>query len=437
MSATACSSPASPRPKLKLGFNEAGIAYAASAALLLGAALWCGLGPQIEHTDFSMTYVGARIVHLGRGARLYDMGEQIAQRQSTFRDPSPLLFEHPPFEALIFSPLAALPYRTAYTIWALVNAIIWLSLPLLLRPQAPRPRETLGYLALWLLFAPLGVALFQGQSSLALLLLYTLCFLQLKRGRELTAGALLGLGLFKFQFVLPLALIFLLRRQWRFLAGFAVSGAFLGALSVAAVGWRGLVSYAEFLHTVAGNPHNASYGNAVGMATLQGFFNTVFGPFLNGAVISVLVAAATLGLIGLTAWQWKHVESLADRPHAHDLMFAAAVGVSLAAGFHMFVHDFSPLALGLFLIAANFPAAEPRWLRYLLGTAMALFWIPPFFFALLAKHSAYLIFPVLMALVLGALKLAAAATASDEQGGAGARHPVLTQVAPGMERMTS
>ena len=35
------------------------------------------------------------------------------------------------------------------------------------------------------------------------------------------AGVALGLALLKFQFAVPFAVIFLLRRQWRFLGGFA------------------------------------------------------------------------------------------------------------------------------------------------------------------------------------------------------------------------
>ncbi len=402
--------------------------------MVLAAMVWSGLGPQTEQTDFSMTYVGARIVYSGQRARLYDLQEQVALRRSTFTRPSPLLFEHPPFEALILSPLAALPYRTAYLIWALVNAAIWLSLPFLLRPYASAPRETIGYLALWLLFVPLGAALFQGQSSLVLLLLYTLCFIQLKRGHALAAGVYLGLGLFKFQFVLPFALIFLLRRQWRFLAGFSLSAAFLGVLSLVAVGWRGVLSYVRFLAMVAGDPHNASYGNAIGMATVQGFFNAVFSRYLSVGVIDVLVAATSLGLIACTASKWQRVARRAERPEAQDLMFAGAVAVSLATGFHMFTHDFSPLALSLFLVAAHFPPRQQRALRYLMGTVLALFWIPFFFFALLARHSAYLIFPLLAVFAFGAFRLAGA---PPEDRGPAMAAQAAVPMAPGMERTTS
>lgn len=406
MTSTARLEAAGAGSRLRLGLDETGLTYVILAVIVLSAVLWARFSAQVEQTDFSMTYVGARILHLGQSARLYDLQEQSAIRKSTFARPSPLLFEHPPFEALIFQPLAALPYRTVYIIWALVNAAIWLTLPFLLRPYAPAPRETSGYLALFALYAPLGIALFQGQTSLAMLLFYTLCFIQLKRGRPLAAGMCLGVALFKFQLVLPFVLIFLLRRQWRFLAGFTLSGAFFGLLSLIAVGWRGIFSYVRFLATIASDPHNVSYGSTLYMVSLQGFLNALLGRFVSGTSIGVVAAAVSLGLIVLTAWRWQRLEAAGAGPETEDLMFAAAIAVSLAAGSHLFPHDLSPLLLSLFLVAAHFPASGRTALRGLLGAGLAVFWATPLVFILLARHCVYLISPVLIAFALGALELA-------------------------------
>jgi hypothetical protein len=416
-----------PGQRLALGFDERGVAYVIIAIIVLSAVMWARFSSQVDQTDFSMTYIGARILHLGQGARLYDLAEQTAVRKSTFSRPSPLLFEHPPFEALIFQPLAGLPYRTVYIIWALVNAGIWLTLPFLLRPYAPAPRETSGYLALFVLFAPLGIALFQGQTSLAMLLFYSLCFIQLKRGRTLAAGVCLGLALFKFQIVLPFALIFLLRRQWRFLAGFILSGTFYGLLSLIAVGWRGVFSYVRFLATIASDPHNISYGSTLYMVSLQGFFNALLGRFLSGTAIGILVAAVSLGLIVLTASRWQRLEAAGAGPETKDLMFAAAIAVSLAAGSHLFPHDLSPLLLSLFLVAAHFPVPGRTALRGLLGAGLAIFWATPLVFILLAGHCVYLISPVLIAFALGTLQLAGKRPPAQAVDPAGARPPLAPE----------
>src|SRR5260370_12170678 len=215
-------------------FNEKIVALIGFAVLLVSVVFLADRPPINERTDFSVTYIGSRMVYLGLGGKLYDLAEQQKLKRLLLPDAEPLIYEHPPFEALLLAPLGALPYKTAYLICGLINVAICVMLPYLLRPYAPAPRDDLGYLALWLLFAPLGVALFEGQSSLLLVLLYVIAFIQLRSGRDFRAGAILGLALFKFQFVVPLAVIFLLQRQWRFMKGFLTIGTALGALSLVA-----------------------------------------------------------------------------------------------------------------------------------------------------------------------------------------------------------
>lgn len=390
--------------KLTFGFNEETLAGFGLAVLLLGAVLWASFGPLVEKTDFSLTYVGAWIVHQGRGPELYNLSEQVIARDALFKHPNPLFYEHPPFEALLSSPLAGLPYRTAYLIWGLVNAFVWFVLPYLIRPYAPVPRETLGYFALWIFFAPLGVALYQGQSSLLLLLLYTLSFISLKRRREWKAGMYIGFGLFKFQFVLPFALIFLLRKKWRFLTGFAFSATLLGALSLIAVGWQGVLSYIHLLLSIAGHPSNASYGNSVGMATVQGFVHSILGNRFSPIAVALAVGGISLALVLVVAWRWSR-EDCQNPNGSLDIMFAVSIVVALVDGFHMFTHDLSPFILALFLVAAHFPGRERPALRVILATCMTIFWIPPILFGLLDLHGFYLLFPPLLIFAFAALRL--------------------------------
>ena len=409
---------------------EISIAYFAAAILLVSAVFWADATSMREKTDFSVTYIGSRMVYLGQGHQLYDLAEQHKLKAALLKDSEPLIYEHPPFEALLLAPLGALPYKTAYLLWGLINVAIFLTLPRLLRRYATAPRDELAYLALWLLFAPLGVALYQGQSSIVLLLVYGLTFIALKQGRDGRAGAILGLGLFKFQFILPFVLIFVLRRQWRFLKGFLATAAGLGVLSVVAVGWSGAWKYVELLRNVATHPDNVTFGKAGDMGTVQGFVHAVLGKVLNHSVISLLVAAISLGLIGWSAWRWRgvgddlrkgdlqngdlrqrdfHKEA---RGRSFDLMFSVSVVVALVTGFHMFTHDLSPLLLAMLLVFAHFPPLLPapsrRLLRITLAVALTAFWIPPLYFALLAWHLVYLWFPVLMLFMVGTYQLAEA-----------------------------
>jgi len=384
-----------------LGVNEGMLALTAAAILLFGAAIWCAHGPNAEKTDFSLTYVGATIVRQGLGHSLYDIALQKKTRDSLFAYPSPLLFEHPPFEALIFSPLAALPFRTAYLIWALFNAALWILLIFFLRPYLPWPREDLGYVMLWLLFGPLGVALYQGQSSLALLALYAFAFMRLKRSQDFPAGLALGFGLFKFQFVLPFALIFLFRRKWRFLIGFTASALLLGMLSIFTVGGKGLSEYARFLLTIGSNPQNESFGSAVDMPTLYGLVYAIFGGRIGHTELNVAVAFLSIFLLSIVAWRWNTTNEI----RGLDLMFSAAVAASLVAGSHMFTHDFSPLVLPMFLAAAHLLRASiPLSGRVVIRIALALLWAFPIYFLFVAWHCLYLMSLVLLVFVYMAVR---------------------------------
>jgi Glycosyltransferase family 87 len=389
----------------RIELNENIVALLGFAILLVAAVFWADRPPTMEKTDFSVTYIGSRMVYLGQGSKLYDLAEQRKLKRLLLPDAEPLIYEHPPFEALLLAPLGALRYKTAYLIWGLINVAIWLTLPYLLRPYAPAPRDDLGYLVLWLLFAPLGVALFQGQSSLLILLVYSLAFIALKQGRDFRAGAILGLGLFKFQFILPFALIFLLRRQWRFMKGFLATAAGLGVLSVVAVGWPGIWSYIHLLVSVVRHPDTVAYGAAVDMGTVQGFVRAMLGKVLDHSVISLLVAVISAALIGWNAWSWRTADDT-QRDRAFDLMFATSVVVALVTGFHMFTHDLSPLLLAMLLVAAHFPGSNRPALCWALGAVLVLVWIPPLYFALVAWHCMYLLFLVLMVFMIGTLKLA-------------------------------
>lgn len=399
-----------PAQRFAFGFNDGTLGLIAVAILLFGAAAWSTHSPSVERTDFSLTYVGAKIEHEGHGHDLYDINLQKQIRNSLFQHPSPLFFEHPPFEALLLSPLASLPFRMAYGIWAAVNAAVWLSLIIALRKYGPWPADPLAYLFFWLLFAPLWVALYQGQSSILLLALYSITFASLARGRDAMAGVALGLGLFKLQFVLPFAFIFVLRRRCHFLLGFAASALLLGILSLFAVGWSGIVAYVRFLLAIGSNPQNESYGSAVDMPTIHGLVYAIFGHSLPHGTTSALVILLSLAVLSFIAWRWQQLPA----QEAFAWMFAAGVGAALVSGSHMFTHDFSPLMLAMLLVAAGLsrPHAVPSLARYATILSLVAFWAFPIYFLFVAWHTMFLMCPILLLFIWGALRLAGSSVRS-------------------------
>lgn len=388
-------------PHFRFGFNDGTLALLGAAILLVGAVVWSSQQPNVEKADFALTYMGAVLAHRGLGAQLYNTELQEQTLHSLFRKPNPLFFEHPPFEALLFSPLAPVPFRLAFLIWGLINAAVWLLLMVLLRRHLPWPNDALGYVCLWLLFAPLAVALYQGQTSIILLALFAIAFVQLKMYRELSAGLALGFGLFKFQFVLPFALIFLLRKRWRFVGGFMISLCVLTALSFIEAGVHGNVQYLRLLLAVVKNPHNVSFGSAVDMPTIHGFLYAIVGTKV--APIGLTVVSSLLSvvlLVGVSQLFRSTAEGI-----QRELWFGAAIAASLAASSHMFTHDFSPLILALFLTGAHFRQAIGQN-RVAIAAVLAVFWMFPIYFVMVKWHCLYLMCPVLLLFVYFSIRVA-------------------------------
>lgn len=232
--------------------------------------------------------------------------------------------DHPPFEALIFVPLARLPYRQAYWVWTLASAALLLagSLALDLNPFVA------------FAFFPIEAALAQGQDSLLLFAILAFAFRQFRAGRETSAGALLGLGLFKFQFILPLVAILALRRRWKLVAGFAATGVVLAGISVLMVGMQGSVDYVRILTT-----HRVTAGYGL-MPNVHGLVDYFGGRWWVTILLSGLIVA------------WSGIKKVS----AKTTEFSLAIVATELVCFHGFVAD---LCLLLIPISAEFELG--RW----------------------------------------------------------------------------
>ena len=212
-----------------------------------------------QDLDFAGCYTPGFISRQDGAAKIYDLQKQIQVQRDSLSRSEFLLYAYPPFHVLLFEQLARFSYFQAYVIWGFVNVALWLFFVHLMRTHAPIPRDPLRYFMLCFLFLPAWANLVLGQNSLILLVLYTLTFICLKRRQDYRAGVFLGLGLLKYHLVLPFALICLLRGKWRLMAGFTLTCAALVALSFAAVGSAGMLSYVHLLLDIARNPANPLY----------------------------------------------------------------------------------------------------------------------------------------------------------------------------------
>ncbi len=381
------------RPPSQPTTRQVRIAVLVTAAVLLVRLCLQVVSPELRDYDFSAMYTAGYMVREGNGSRLYDLAEQ-ARAEATTRGNRPglMVIVHPPFEALFFAPLARLSYASAYLVWGVINILLWMWFAYLARSFSPVPRQTFQYLLLCFMFFPLWETLLRGQTTLALLILYSLMYTSLIRQQDFRAGAFLGLGLFRFQLALPFALVFLLRRKWQVIGGFAASAALLGGLSVFVAGWSGISSYVNLLMHIIRDPIQRA-DNAIlpaDIALVRGFLGVLMAGHATREWITI--AAAVIGglLILLTGFLWRQSDRRGE-VESQGLMFATALAVTLATVFPLHEYDLALLPL-VFLLVIGSPqwSRKTPW-RTILYASMAILYLPPVYLLLTAWDRLYML----------------------------------------------
>ncbi|MBZ5564049.1 MAG: DUF2029 domain-containing protein [Acidobacteriia bacterium] len=372
-----------------------------TAAALFGHLIAQSMAPSVRGYDFRAMYAAGQIVRSGNGSRLYDLQEQARAEEAIFERPGLLLIVHPPFEALFFAPLTRFSYASAYLIWGAINILLWMLFAYLARSFAPVPQQIFRYLILCFTFFPLWITMISGQTTIPLVVLYCLTYIALKGQQDFRAGVFLGLGLFRFQLVLPFALICLLRQKWRMMAGFAVTAVLLGGLSVVAVGLSGVASYVTLLVNIVRRPADSLYGAFAtsDMPTVRGVLSVLMAGRVAPEWVSVTVALVSGLLILFVAGLWRRKDRL-ERDASLGLMFAAALAVTLITGYHVYYYDLSLLLLAVFLVLGS-----PQWSRKtpwraVVYVSIAVLYLPPVYLLLGGWRRLYLLWFPLFIFVL-------------------------------------
>ena len=315
--------------------------------------------------DFRAFYAAGQMI-LHSPSHLYDLRSQQQWQSAAAGGPLALPFFHPAYEALLYAPLTLFSFRSGYLLYAVVNmallGICYAISPADNSPFAALERRPL----LFFLSFPLLLAVFVGQNSLWMLLVLSLVFPAILRGRDHAAGALLGLIAFKLAIVVPLALLLSVRRGRRFALSFALTFALCIGLSV---GLTGMDATRDFLHLLAGatlaSSHTvkAQVTTAVwlhSMPNLSGLMYLLGSGNLPAHVAFALNATLSVAVLGGFAWI---VRGTRDEAAAYSAAIIAAVLVSP----HLYLYDLAALVLPLLLL-------QHRMLKYV---GVVWFLLPP------------------------------------------------------------
>jgi len=289
------------------------------------------------YQDFTIFYTAGTMVRTGQTSTLYDPDAQYRVEKQFAPDVhirhAALPYIHTPFEALLFVPLTFVGYVLAYVLWTALNvALIGLSLVLLRKHFAEIAELSpmlLGLAAAG--FFPIAIGLIQGQDTILVLLSVVLSMIFLKDGRDAMAGSALGLGLFKFHFIGPLALILAIRRP-RLLAGFVPIALGLASLSIWMVGWGGVVHYVHYVlnleRTGAGGAIMAS-----DMPNLRGLIDTLAGLRTDTGTSMAITLLCSIAVL----WTTQRRVRKGDEPVLHK--FALATIVAILISYHALPYD--------------------------------------------------------------------------------------------------
>ncbi|HXM69142.1 MAG TPA: glycosyltransferase family 87 protein [Candidatus Acidoferrum sp.] len=329
------------------------------AQVLIAAMLWSNLllffhfreGISRGYPDFTVFYTAAKMLRQGLSHQLYNSQLQWKVQQTfagniPFRS-GPLPYIHPPFEALIFLPLTWLSYPRAFVAWDLFNILILFGVARLLR----RSVETLRIIPEWKLaigsiaFFPVFACLFEGQDSILMLLCCALGFYALKRNADVLSGCWLALAAFKFQFMIPIVLLFVIWKRRRVVIGFLAVATVLALISLALVGVRSFFQYPAYVLRIA-NSLPLSGVPADLLPNLHGLVMGWHGP-LSGTLGKAIAALGTIALFVLAAWRgWTF-----RHPGRLELQFSLAVVTAVLVAWQTNTHDLSLLVLPLALDA--------------------------------------------------------------------------------------
>lgn len=300
------------------------------------------------YQNFTIFYTAGKMVREGRTASLYDLSAQYQVQRQFAPDvrirQGALPYNHPPFEALLYVPLAAMPYWPAYLIWTALNLLMTAAALWVLRRHFVEMR--LGSATFLCLaataFYPLVSAIVQGQECVLLLMAYVLALVAFDKKQDVATGAALAMGLFRFQLVLPLVLILAVRRP-RLLVGFLPVAGLWTAISVLMVGWRGVIGYPSFLMTLE---KSGAGGSIVvsGMPNLRGMLAGLPGLQPGSVFLMVLTIACSIAVVAMVVLRIR-----AGRDSS-VVAFILATVTAILVSYHTLAYDLSLLLPALLLL---------------------------------------------------------------------------------------
>lgn len=344
-----------PRPSLKLRILilcSALIIIAFQISLLIAMQRF-----QVQKPDFASLYQAGRKIDRERFPSIISRfptmnSEEYSVQLNGHEFPADTM--HPPYEMVLYAPLALLKFRTAYVVWWACNVALLFLSAYILWPHVSKLQSSYPYLlVLMATFFPVLVALVQGQNSLLLLALLALTYNALHNHKEFRAGFVLSMGLFKFLLIIPIAVWLVLERRWKSLAGFVTGGVALLLVALWLVGISGIEAYYHAL-TGFGKKAPEQAGTESMMPNLRGLFHFLGASIAPEKLLTVLTFVVSIALL---IW----IDSRLKKYNSFGISFSMQVILTTLISYHLYPHDDAVLVLPILILLDR--ALEPGAVR--------------------------------------------------------------------------
>jgi alpha-1,2-mannosyltransferase len=321
------------------------------------------LAGQVIGTDYIQFYAAGMTLLKGESAKLYDFLYQssleleiIGPGLSSFH-----AFITPPLFAVIYIPLALLPYTLSYAIWSLLGFIfLWLSIKLISNQQH---KQIFSWSLFWF---PVFASISFGQNSLLSLGFLSFVYMCWKRDKYFLSGLIASLLFYKPQLIIGFIVLWILDiRTYRgAIAGFVLASVLIATANVAIFPETSM-AYWHFVRNEL--PHMISQDQFPiwHMHTIRGFWmlllveHEVFADILYVISIGVI----TIGFIKF--FKQYHQNKI--------LMFAAAICFSILTTPHAMIYDWSLLLIPAVILWNYFGVY-----KQLITAIFAIMWIGAF-----------------------------------------------------------
>jgi hypothetical protein len=314
-------------------------------SILLGTGIWDVFG-QLVGNDYMAFYTGGKIVSSGQSANLYNLKYQYDLQHTLLQSDwtSIYLYVNPPFYAWLFVPFAQLSYRISALVWmGLGLAGIGLGIKWL---HVSKPMRTFAWV---LTFFPVFAGVSFGQNAPLSLLLLCLTYALWRKERRLAAGFVSSLLLYKPQLLIGLVLLWLLewKKERNSLAGLTGGGILLALVSFILTPQASL-DYIRNSHLFLSDspPWNA-------YATRTFWLNLLPDMQVLPQILYLLCVAIGCWVF-IRLWQQKY---------SKELLFGAAICLTLWITPHVMVYDWSLLLIPAIILWEQKPGERPDLTR--------------------------------------------------------------------------